>query len=745
MDRGHQARIVGVGVAVGAGLAGVGQLVPPLHLLTHEFTQAFTAASLFVAVALAWWTGRALPQERWHEAAWIALWAVGAMGAAASGVQLLANALSYRCQTEHAIGFFWVTWIPTAILGAGIGAAAAQRGLSGRRTLSLLLLLCAASAAHDGLQYLAGVRIVDPLLGDPLMFNQRTGMEIPAMHAWQRLWLLCVAVGLWAVLRWRQRGDQPMGTALALIPALALTFGGGSHVGVGCSRHALRQHLDAERHSEHFVFLYRSTGRASVHIDQVVRDGEWHYTKLAEAWGITPTRKIEVRLFDTKEDMGRLTGRPWPHAGFYQVDIPLSRTHTSTYPHELVHALHAELSYNPRLIYNRGMTEGAAVAFSEHLTTLPAAHGAAAVALRIDQLPRAQDFMATDGFHAVNEGNAYDAAGSFLGFLVLRYGLDAFVQLQRTFDWRGTYGHELAGLDAQWRAFLAEVPVDLALHARERDAFDPELRPAYLSRRCPKLGPLEESTRERADRLRALGEHDGAQQLYRRLLADQGKARWAVRASSSLGHLGRDAEALELLSAHLAREGLDDDERFRLLERQIPALLELSRFDLLADVFEQLERLDPAPERPHRQLQACLTDPQLQGTVATFLRGGGGWRARAQLEQLQGVFPDRDCLRYLWAAYATTLDRPPRELALSRGQRRKLDEAVAAVAAAPGACALVGDRLIDWADHAVRLSELRLAGQLAEAVAAHCADPVLRHEADLRLERIDWERSRAAP
>ncbi|HHO50757.1 MAG TPA: hypothetical protein ENK18_07740 [Deltaproteobacteria bacterium] len=745
MDRGHQARIVGAGIAVGTGLAGVGQLIPPLHLLTHEFTQGFTAASLFLAAGLAWWTGRTLPQGRWREAAWIALWAVGAMGAAAFGTQLLANALSYRCRTEHAIGFFWVTWVPTALLGAGIGAAAARWGLSAWRTLLLLLLLCAASAAHDGLQYLAGVRIVDPLLGDPLMFNQRTGMEIPGIHAWQRLWLLCVAIGLWAVARRRQRGDQPVGTALALIPALALTFGGGSHVGVGCGRHALRRHLDAERHSEHFVFLYSSTGRASVHIDQVVRDGEWHYARLAEAWGITPQRKIEVRLFDTREELGRLTGRPWPHAGFYQIDIPLSRTRTSTYPHELVHALHAELSYNPRLIYDRGMTEGAAVAFSEHLAALPAAHVSQAVALRTDQLPRAQDFMAPGGFHAVNEGNAYDAAGSFLGFLVLRYGLDAFVQLQRTFDWRGTYGHDLDALDAQWRAFLAEVPVDPARHARERDAFDPELRPSYLSRRCPKLGANEETLSERADRLRALGDHDSAQALYRRLLERQGKTRWAVRAAVSLSHLERDAEALELLQAHLHAGDLDDDERFLLLERQIPGLLELDRFDALGDVLEQLVRLDPAPHRAHHHLRACLMDPQLQSPVASFLRGGEGWRARALLEQLQLVFPERSCLRFVWAAYATTLDRPPPDLSLTRGQRRRLDEAANAVSAAPDACELVGGRLLEWADHAVRLSELELAGQLAGTVAEHCADPVLHHEATLRMERIGWERSRAAP
>ncbi len=109
--------------------------------------------------------------------------------------------------------------------------------------------------------------------------------------------------------------------------------------------------------------------------------------------------------------------------------------------------------------------------------------------------------------------------------------------------------------------------------------------------------------------------------------------------------------------------------------------------------------------------------------------------------------PERRCLSYLWATHVTALDKPPRELHLNRSERRKLEEAVAAVQGAPRSCDAVGDRLLEWADHAIRLGERPIAAEIADTVAIHCDDPVLRHEGTLRRARLRWEadRDRATP
>jgi len=720
-------------LAIGVVAALLGQLVQPFHLLTHEFTQALTGATLVIALAI----GARLEKTATATDALVAsLGATAFLGVGAFGTQMLLNAWVHDCVVSDAVPYFWVTWTPVAVLGSVIGVVLSERGWTFKWLFFAVTMIVLCAASHDGLQFLNGVRIVDPIIGDPQAFSQRGTMNIPMLHVWHRLWLLTAAIAVWV----GSRGLRVPVGLLGIAPFLFVTFGVGSHIGVGWGRAALRTALDAELETEHFVFYYGSKGNVSLRIDRIARDGEWHWAELTEAWQIDPSKKVEIRVYEGDKQMKRLTGLSSAHAGWYQIDIPLWDTQSTTFPHELVHALHAELSWNPQLIWIRGMTEGSAVAWAEHFVEVPEVHARQAGALQADKLPSAEDFMSIGGFSKVNEGNAYDASGSFVGFIVLKYGFEKFTKLQQRLDYQGVYGKDLAALDAEWRVFLEEVPVDLAEAATARDSYDPDFKESYREKQCPKLGARGENRKNRAKRMWNDGDYSGAADVYEKLLGETGKTRWARYAAMCLRQLDEHDAIVALTREQLDRDDLDEDQRFQLLQLQLTAHIERDDFDGLYAAYDARAALDDEPTAYRKNVEACLRDEEIREPVMAFLSGRSRDLGRRYIIDLQQEYPDKPALAYLVVARGGVLPNIVRSsYHVSEENWSRIGEAMDFLERSPDACDSLSKRLLELADLGIRIGEYRLTERVSDAVLEHCTDPRARHKATRRLARVEWE------
>ncbi len=56
----------------------------------------------------------------------------------------------------------------------------------------------------------------------------------------------------------------------------------------------------------------------------------------------------------------------------------------------------------------------------------------------------------------LNEQGAYLLAGSFVGFLIERYGLEDFKKLYENGSYEEAYGKPLAALEKEWRSAISE-------------------------------------------------------------------------------------------------------------------------------------------------------------------------------------------------------------------------------------------------------------------------------------------------
>ena len=754
-----------VGVTAGLVVPLLGQLVPPFHVPTHELTTALTLVAAAVAYGFgAWWARRlraAAPAAAPLDALRGAFARVGValvlVGPVAWGAIVLLDSLRCGCRLELGAGYFWLTWPPLALLAGVVGSALGAAGWRRRSLLLVILAVVSVDLVHDGMQALVGFRVVDLLVGKPLAFDQRAGMEpLLLVHVYQRLFVLGLALVAWWWAGWRavarqtvqDRALRPEARARAL-PALlgaaviaALVLFQGSHMGIGWGDAALRSVLSQELRTEHFVLRYPPGGRAALEAPVVARQAEWSFHRYQQDWGIEPARPITIHLFDDRDQLGALTDTASTHVVFRRVYAPWWVTGGSTLHHELAHALHIELQPSPMVALSRGVLEGLAMAYEHGLASLPEAHSAMAGALEAGKLPHARDLMHPLGFFRVNESNAYAASGSFIGWLALEHGFDALLALQRshTLDFEAVYGRDLDALDADWRGFLATVPVDLDEQVRARDRFDPELWPSYTGECCPKLGRVTPTPVELAEQLWDAEAWHGALEAYTGLWQTEAKPRQAFQAAQCHWRLGQADEGLALLDAALAEPEIAEAEHYRLLQARLALLLELGHWDQVEGALAARDALDALPSRDRLALSAVLLDPSLREAVAAGVLAQDPGRRRLRFEDLQRAHPAHPELAYLYAT------RVFDDLGTRYGQGVRPDErergleALRYAARAPGAVDTLADELLDLIDKAIRAQDLDLAEQLTTQALPLAEKPVTRWQLEQRRERILWER-----
>ena len=212
----------------------------------------------------------------------------------------------------------------------------------------------------------------------------------------------------------------------------------------------------------HYVFLHADGDRVDADLQEFFHD--WVVRELQ----LAPSRKIEFRKYRNRAHMGELTGHGDTN-GYADRTSYVAHSIWSADTHEAVHLYVAGWGDPVALL-----SEGVAVAYAPN-------------PMRRDNIPRWSDRPVHDAARALlNEGRlialnrlapsaafrlfdaevTYPQAGSFVTFLIERYGLDRFrvlyaqvraddrpTDIETTFT--AVYGATLAELETSWRTALA--------------------------------------------------------------------------------------------------------------------------------------------------------------------------------------------------------------------------------------------------------------------------------------------------
>jgi hypothetical protein len=699
--------------AIMTALAGVLAFVPVFNVVGYELSfvvalvASFGAADLAAAHAAHARAGRA--PEVWGTWSGAAGRALAALLAPPLVVMAL-NALRVdACDPWHGLAFYALLPAASVLCAVSVGTVAGL--LLPRRTAiaaSWLFVLASMLLGVHRFYATPAIFAYDPFGGYFAGTLYDEDITLPAALFWARGYhaavAACALAGLDAVRRLRLRSAL---LAVAAGAAALLLHARSGALGFEVTSGDIAEALGGRLETEHFVIHYPLGAPFVRDLPAIARDHELRYVQAARAFGLegTATPRIASFYFGSREDKARWMGardayiaKPWRHEMYLaHEEFP----HDSL-RHEIAHVLAGGfgdpifgISVSwwgwPPAFFNVGLIEGAAVAADWPTAARLTPHEASRAMLEMGMLPPVSTILAP-GFFLFSSARSYTTAGSFVRFLLDTRGPEKFRALYRSGgradDFRRIYGVGLDGLETEWRALIASLPLPAVEREIARERYR---RPGIFKRPCPHQVA-------RLDRLAAQhlaeGRADLAVPLYVKVCAeDPAEPARRFPLATALERAGRVAEAIGILAAL----GGDADSSTPLRARALLRLCDLeARRGGLAEA--------------RRAAEEALALPVDEATERNL---------RLRLRALDGARPESAALaRYLFAG-PTGGDPDPVVLAI---------RARAVEAASPALGRYLTGRLLyqqsAWVDAAAALSEAHALG-LDEPLVARENDRLL--------------------
>ncbi|NOT32412.1 MAG: hypothetical protein HOP15_18355, partial [Planctomycetes bacterium] len=224
--------------------------------------------------------------------------------------------------------------------------------------------------------------------------------------------------------------------------------------------------LTGTRESSHAVFHFRPDGIDSKALDEDVAANVAYLAELEHTLRMGYHGHVHIFLYQDGEEMERLTEVDGAVA-FATGTVSVHQPHDFRGVHELVHIFAVQFERDPD-------TAGADLFVTEGLATYlaksdenVAIHAWAAAYAKLGVLPASLGDLRRTFPDGADKGvHAYHVAGSFVGFLVERYGIEKVKQWYvDSSEAHQYFGQGFARLEREWREFLQEF--ELTVGAEE--------------------------------------------------------------------------------------------------------------------------------------------------------------------------------------------------------------------------------------------------------------------------------------
>jgi hypothetical protein len=520
-----------------------------------------------------------------------------------------------------------------------------------------------------------------------------------------------------------------------LAGALALHLQAGA-LGYAIDAADIEAVLDGRIETAHFIIHYAHTKDIDADIAVIAEDHEFRYAEVVAQLSVAPEGKLRSFYFADREQKARWFGardvemaKPWRR----EIYLDHRAFPHSSLRHEIAHAV-ASVFGDPLfgvatrhgVFANPGLIEGLAVAIDwpggyDRMTP----HEAVRAMQDLGVQPAIGQLLSLQ-FFSVSSARGYTTAGSFLRFLLDRYGAEELRTLYRTGgDFAAAYGAPLAALEGEWRTMIGTIQLSPAVVEAQRERFRGG---SVFARPCPHAIA---ALRERAQRAYAAGDRRAAVHLLRHVCADapeeprhrmelgdlliSGDPAEHVEAAAIWSALARDAEqvtstlrveVLERLARAAALRGDREAVEARIKEASALPIDSNERRQLDAEVFALAHRgaaapslyayfFVPGPVDNAATAQAAVTaEPELG--FAHYLLG----LQRSALGQWAGAADELDRALALGLPGPLFVRNAARRLAIAGYRSHDTARVTKAIATLSGPEMTTSDRLLakDWQD-----------------------------------------------
>lgn len=397
-------------------------------------------------------------------------------------------------------------------------------------------------------------------------------IDLRAPFYWARLYhfsLLACAISAASIflnvseLRFRRRPNPSAPRRYALLSVaisgclVSLLYLYSGELRFSISSDDIHNALPGRYQTEHFTIIYPANEELAQRIPQIAEEHEFRRAQLVRDLDVDPPGKITSYYFINPDQKHELMGarnvymaKPWRNEIY---------VHHEEFPHqvlrhEIAHVLagsfgdslfhvSARTTLGIPLYFNVGMIEGIAVAadWPDHFNKALTPHQSVK-AMQLLDMPAPVDKLFSTGFMAFSAARGYTVAGSYLRFLLDRYGIARLRDLYKSGgDFQASYGRSQSELTSQWREMIAltELPEGAEEVIRERFR-----RPAIFDRPCPHAVAR---SRDRIIEKLAEGKNKSAISIARNVCADvPGEPRHLLRLAALLVRDSQNEEAQKI-------------------------------------------------------------------------------------------------------------------------------------------------------------------------------------------------------
>ena len=273
---------------------------------------------------------------------------------------------------------------------------------------------------------------------------------------------------------------------LACLAVLAAAYVYRAPLGIVIDRAHIQQTLGGHRQTAHFDIYYDRSAISDWHIALIARDHEYQLDRVIGYLDVPPpSTRIASYIYAHADQKKRLMGAR--HTSIERPGADEMHLNNAAFPHpvlkhELVHVVSA--AFGNALYggsYWIGFHEGLAEAVDWQDAPMNP-HEWSRAMRELGLAPPLENLLSMTGFWTAASSRSYTLCGSFVRFLIERYGLPAFKQAFPDGAVEEAYGRTTAELIAEWEAFVDGIQLreDQLRAARQRF-----IRPAIFRRRCP--------------------------------------------------------------------------------------------------------------------------------------------------------------------------------------------------------------------------------------------------------------------
>ncbi len=273
---------------------------------------------------------------------------------------------------------------------------------------------------------------------------------------------------------------------LACLAVLAAAYVYRAPLGIVIDRAHIQQTLGGHRQTAHFDIYYDWNTITNWNMDLIAREHEYQLDQVVSYLEVPPpSTRIASYIYANADQKKKLMGAR--HTSMERPGSDEMHLNNAAFPHpvlkhELVHVVSA--AFGNALYggsYWIGFHEGLAEAVDWQDDPMNP-HEWSRAMRELGLAPPLENLLSMTGFWTAASSRSYTLCGSFVRFLIERYGLPAFRKAFPEGAVEETYGRTSGELIAEWEAFVDEIQLreDQLRIARQRF-----IRPAIFRRHCP--------------------------------------------------------------------------------------------------------------------------------------------------------------------------------------------------------------------------------------------------------------------